>query len=181
MSKKAELKLDRETYKVLKEFTVLTGAESEDEFIRQLIEQWVKSQYGIEEFENLTVKDLFVALNAIVRLFNMLTPVLQTMTYISREIVPTAPLPPPAEQEQPQEVREEKFEELSKKIEELSASLEDLKSALVVRQASEVEERLERPQQLDALEEMKAEMLTMFANAMRNYMRKMMSKMVSQQ
>ena len=174
MSKKAELKLDKETYKALKEFTVLSGAEDESEFIRNLLETWVKSQYGLEDLDRYTLKDLLLMLNALYRVFNFLLPIMDGMARLSQI---TRPIPQLEEQPQ-QPPQDERLEELNRKIEALSSSLDELKEVLALRDEKEV---VERPTSthLDMLEEMRGEIITMFANAMRNAMRQMLGKMMA--
>ena len=179
MSKKAELKLDKETYKALKEFTVLSGAEDESEFIRNLIETWVKSQYGLEDLDRYTLKDLLLMLNALYRVFNFLLPIMDGMTRLSQI---TRPIPQLEEQPQ-QPPQDERLEELNRKIEALSSSLDELKEVLALRGEKE-QEVAERPtsthlDHLDMLEEMRGEIITMFANAMRHAMRQMLGKMMA--
>jgi hypothetical protein len=92
--------------------------------------------------------------------------------------------PIPQLEEQPQQPpQDERLEELNRKIEALSSSLDELKEALALRGEKE-KEVVERPtsthlDHLDMLEEMRGEIITMFANAMRHAMRQMLGKMMA--
>jgi hypothetical protein len=178
-SSKAELKVSKEVAVAIKELSLLKGVE-EDEFVRELLETYVKAKHGVEELERYTLADLLVMLNALVRILTVAKPVLDMYMSLA---APAYQLPP--QQQEPARGGEEErlVAELRELREVFSKSLEELRAE--VREAVLEKRGGERGDGASAVlsevEEIRQEFMAMFLNYMRHEMGKMLKAMFAQQ
>ncbi|MGC9049626.1 hypothetical protein [Pyrobaculum sp.] len=180
-SSKAELKVSREVAVAIKELSLLRGVE-EDEFVRELLETYVKAKHGVEELERYTLADLLVMMNALVRILTVAKPVLDMYMSLA---VPAYQLPPQQQQQESAEGGEEErlVAELRELREAFSKSLEELR--MEMREAVLEKRGEERGNgasaALSEVDEIRQEFMVMFLNYMRHEMGKMFNAMFAQQ
>jgi hypothetical protein len=177
---KAELKVSREVAVAIKELSLLRGVE-EEEFVRELLETYVKAKHGVEELERYTLADLLVMLNALVRILTVAKPVLDMYMSLA---APAYQLPPQQQQEPARGGEEERLvAELRELREAFSKSLEELRAevreAVLERRGGERGDGASAV--LSEVEEIRQEFMAMFLNYMRHEMGKMLKAMLAQQ
>lgn len=167
MSKKAELKLEKETYRALRELAVLEGHET-DEFVEELLKTYIEEKYGLHDLENISAKDLIRSLQVVDRLLGLMLSIAEKYSRLQPQM--------PAEQQAPPEIEELRGEisSIGAKFELLSKSIEELREIIAVKKT----EQPQTPQTAGLGES--SELVSMFRTMMQGLMRYMVMQMQAQ-
>ncbi len=178
MSKKVQLQVSPDVARAFKEFALLRGIEEED-LLREMIEEYVKGKYGIEDLEGLTAADII----RVMRFFSLLAMYMGSIRHMVGGFAGAFAGVPQIQQETEKVVEEQppkEIIEVKEKVEVLASSIEQLKQTLLEK-IVEREVVKEEKASMAELDEIRQEMTAMFLNWMRNMTKMIMAPMMRQQ